>query len=357
MMEWFTLFSADAAKVFLDRESDIGLIAHNLTCEVEVIKESGRYRFGKAYFSATNLIGPKTIVRAFIEVLGDVVKAQSHSLFVRNLNPQYASSTLTLSRAVLTSVSVGQNVGELAIAALAAGEWVVNDTHLLDDAGTVRPRDAQKQDFAASVPPQTGPATVRLKDRVWRLLNRVYEVTQLNSAAAMAQRMTNLGNDVELSTVLAAVGRQQSVLQDWVMELPRRHQGVLLTAIRSCDLSPKPFDPMETTTDRQLTAYVRWLILVPADEREPGLAGAFMQMTPPAKWKPSEFGHYPQHWLSHTMHALQICGHYHPENKHAAWCLNAYKRIANGMHLQIEGKDLMDVRLTEDRIAKGNVVS
>jgi flavin-dependent thymidylate synthase len=30
-----------------------------------------------------------------------------------------------------------------------------------------------------------------------------------------------------------------SVLQDWVMKLPRRHQGVLLASVRGCDTAPK----------------------------------------------------------------------------------------------------------------------
>lgn len=31
----------------------------------------------------------------------------------------------------------------------------------------------------------------------------------------------------------------RSVLRDWVMELPLREQGTLLTCIRGCDLTPK----------------------------------------------------------------------------------------------------------------------
>jgi hypothetical protein len=38
----------------------------------------------------------------------------------------------------------------------------------------------------------------------------------------------------------------QSVLQDWVCNLPLRMQGTLLTAIRGCDLTPKlPLDSTE----------------------------------------------------------------------------------------------------------------
>jgi hypothetical protein len=141
------------------------------------------------------------------------------------------------------------------------------------------------------------------------------------------------------------------------MRLPRRHQGSLLTAIRSCDLSVKPLDPQHTPADRSLVAYLRWLIMVPADAREPGLPGAFMQTKMPVGWKPSQFGHLPQHWLSHVMHALEICGYHHPEFEHADACLQAYRRIVHGLHLAPESKEEMDERLIEDRIAKGTVTS
>jgi hypothetical protein len=66
----------------------------------------------------------------------------------------------------------------------------------------------------------------------------------------------------------------QSVLQDWVMHLPLREQGALVVGTRGCDEAPKlPLDSIE----RQLTAFLRYLVLVPADIREVGIEGEFFK--------------------------------------------------------------------------------
>ena len=47
----------------------------------------------------------------------------------------------------------------------------------------------------------------------------------------------------------------KSVLQNWVMALPLREQGTLLTAVRGCDLTPKfPLDSLE----RRLVGSIRF---------------------------------------------------------------------------------------------------
>lgn len=147
-----------------------------------------------------------------------------------------------------------------------------------------------------------------------------------------------------------------SVLQPWVMELPLREQGTLLTAIRGCDVAPKlPLD----STARQLTAYLRWLVMVAFDPREVDAEpGAFMQSHPPADWKPSELGHYPLHWYTHLMHAYEVVAFRLPASDRrcqAAW--DIYLRMVRSLHLQPEGSGAMKARLSEDRIAKGEIVS
>src|SRR4051812_47501502 len=100
----------------------------------------------------------------------------------------------------------------------------------------------------------------------------------------------------------------KSVLQDWVMELPLREQGTLLTCIRGCDLTPKV--PLESI-ERQLVGFLRWCILNPADEREIGITGAFFHDSCPV-FKPSLLGHYPMHWVLHTVHSFEVIGYRHP---------------------------------------------
>lgn len=158
----------------------------------------------------------------------------------------------------------------------------------------------------------------------------------------------------------------KSVLQDWVMALPLRYQGTLLTGVRGCDLAPK--NPLciderygcstgEDTAERGLTAFLRWMILNPADVREVDVPGAFFQSAPPKNWKPSQLGYYPQHWYSHIMHCYEICGYRHP-NSYSRTCANdIYYRLVKNMHLECESEEKMHIRLTEDRIQSGEVVS
>lgn len=145
-----------------------------------------------------------------------------------------------------------------------------------------------------------------------------------------------------------------SVLQDWVMELPLREQCTLLTGVRGCDLAPKrPYDSVE----RQLTAFLRYCFLVPADPREVGVAGAFFQDQPPADWRQSDLGHYPLHWVSHIMHAYQVVWVRHPNLSIKIAARNIYMELVHGMHLCMETPEQMIERLSEDRIANGTVVS
>ena len=145
-----------------------------------------------------------------------------------------------------------------------------------------------------------------------------------------------------------------SVLQPWVMELPLRYQGTLLAGLRGCDAVPKqPYD----STPRQLVAYLRYVAMIPADPREVGVPGAYMQYDPPYDWKPSDLGHLPEHFYSHLMHAFEVVGYEcpHPETK--ANCELIYLRMVENLHLLPESAERMRQRLTEDRIKSGTVVS
>lgn len=147
----------------------------------------------------------------------------------------------------------------------------------------------------------------------------------------------------------------RSILQDWVMELPIREQGTLLSAVRGCDLTPKfPLDAPE----RRLVAYVRWCFLIPADEREVDYqSGSFMSRVPPPTFRPSCVGHYPLHWVTHIMHALEVIGYRHPDESTRETCYQFYAAFCDSLHVRIEPIWAMTDRLSEDRIAKGDVVS
>lgn len=150
-----------------------------------------------------------------------------------------------------------------------------------------------------------------------------------------------------------------SVLKPWVTTLPLREQGTLMTAVRGCDDEPKLWTSrgVAESPGRRITAFIRWAFMVPADEREVDLLGAFMQSQPPEPFKPSEFGHLPQHWYSHCMHALEVIAYRHPSDEVRQKAGRCYVKMVENLHLRPETYQEFVERLSEDRIASGNVVS
>lgn len=157
-----------------------------------------------------------------------------------------------------------------------------------------------------------------------------------------------------------------SVLQDWVMELPLREQGTLLTGIRGCDVAPKnPRTIVEKTgcstgddtPERGLTAFLRYCVMNPADPREIDIPGAFFQSQPPKNWKPSQFGHYPEHWYAHLMHCFEVVGYRCPDPRLSGQASSIYMRLVRNLHLNPETYEQFVERLSEDRIEAGTVVS
>lgn len=152
----------------------------------------------------------------------------------------------------------------------------------------------------------------------------------------------------------------KSVLQDWVMALPLREQGTLLTAVRGCDDEAKTWSRtgVSYSPGRRLTAFIRWCFMNPADPREVDIEeGAFFMSAPPNPFKPSEFGHLPQHWYAHAMHALEVVAYRHPDPQIGAFAMAMYRLMVHSLHLEPEPYGRFIERLSEDRIAAGTVVS
>ena len=152
----------------------------------------------------------------------------------------------------------------------------------------------------------------------------------------------------------------KSVLQDWVMDLPLREQGTLTTAVRGCDNEPKTWTStgVAYSPGRRLTAFIRYCFMNPADPREVDFCeGSFMMSIPPENFKPSEFGHLPQHWYSHAMHSLEIIGYRHPDIHTAYKAHKLYREMVKNLHLNYESKEEMENRLSCDRIKNNTVTS
>ena len=140
-----------------------------------------------------------------------------------------------------------------------------------------------------------------------------------------------------------------SILQDWVCDLPIRHQGVLLAAVRGCDGAEKE------SAGKPLTRAVRGCFMVPADGREVGMAGAFMAPSfshEELRRFTGGWDHLPIHYVQHLMHACEVLGYKHPDGSVREMFMRAYLRMVDSLHLEPETEARMDARLTADRIAQ-----
>lgn len=142
----------------------------------------------------------------------------------------------------------------------------------------------------------------------------------------------------------------KSVLQDWVMELGLRHQGVMLCAVRGCDTAPKD-DP-----SKLLTRCLRYEVLN-CFCVDPAKAVSFIEEV-----DIDELGermiaflkncdHYPQHYVSHLMHASEVIGYKKPSEQ---W-LWFYQKLCKGLHVNPESEEQLDRRLLADEITFGQL--
>jgi hypothetical protein len=141
-----------------------------------------------------------------------------------------------------------------------------------------------------------------------------------------------------------------SVLQDWVMELPLRHQGVLCASLRGCDLDAKH------SLAKPINRAIRRVVQNPADVRETEDPRAFQHYSSATfpdhviNFSQGMDG-YPLHYVMHIVHALQIIGYKHPEKSVRAQFKAAYERLVFKFHLKTEDESELDHRLTYDRYA------
>lgn len=145
-----------------------------------------------------------------------------------------------------------------------------------------------------------------------------------------------------------------SVLQSWVSALPRRHQGVCVTAIRGCDGAPKE------DTSKSISRMIRRAILNPHDDRETLKAGGFFGMDKERLRRDVlDFMHsldqYPLHYVMHLCHACEVIGYKHPLHPYQRFFIVVYQMMVFKFHLRIESEEEMDSRLTYDRVAAGTI--
>jgi hypothetical protein len=196
----------------------------------------------------------------------------------------------------------------------------------------------------------------------------------------------------------------KSVVQGWVSRIPLMQQTVLLTAIRGPDGSPK-YGPTKL-----LVRWLRRCVLLGSFERRPFKTpydvggGSFTGPSMPRNavelilatrggsqtydprrdflpaghphrpsdeaiaaefervdgdWTPymngvvdqylRELDALPHHFQLHLMHAVEILGYKHPDERVRGWWFKTYERLAHDMHLWPETEAQLDQRLGDSR--------
>lgn len=140
----------------------------------------------------------------------------------------------------------------------------------------------------------------------------------------------------------------KSVVQDWVSTLPGlRHQGVLLTAVRGCDVSPKE-DPCKA-----LTRCYRSVVLN-AHVGDPTKAKTFIEAPPYEEVArrmiavAKDHDALPHHYIMHLVHAAEIVGYFHPSAETRELWFGFYEEMVRRLHLRVETRDELNLRLCAD---------
>jgi hypothetical protein len=139
---------------------------------------------------------------------------------------------------------------------------------------------------------------------------------------------------------------KESVLHEWVTELPFQMQALLLTAMRGPDNSTKHCPA------KQIVRYLRGAVLKPAGIWEGFNDNDFMWGDYSLfKFSIDTFFHspdeYPHHFLMHLIHASEVVGCYHPEAEKQTWWTVFYMMACNALHMNPESQHQLEQRLND----------
>lgn len=156
------------------------------------------------------------------------------------------------------------------------------------------------------------------------------------------------------------------VTQPWTHDLPMMQQTVLLTAVRGPDNVAK-----YETVKYLLRWYRRCVLLSAMDGRvladpHENNGGSFTGPSYyPNKYAPDEpwekplgdvldgylrsLDMLPHHFQMHFMHAAEIVGYKHPDERIRYWWHHCYVTLVKDLHLEPESCEQMDARLGDNR--------
>jgi hypothetical protein len=140
-----------------------------------------------------------------------------------------------------------------------------------------------------------------------------------------------------------------SVLQPWVEELTGMQQSVLLSSIRAPDGLHKGHPAKYLWRWlRRCVLYCSFGHVILTSPTQPG-GGNFTGPVRDADEAMRDYFYHvdevPHHAHLHLMHAAEILGYKHPDERTRSWWHKVYTEAANDMHLDIENEGQMDYRL------------
>jgi hypothetical protein len=135
-----------------------------------------------------------------------------------------------------------------------------------------------------------------------------------------------------------------SVLQDWVQNLGLRFQGVLVSGVRGCDVSPR-----HDLSKIVARIYRAEILRTHAGDPKQSKSFILHMEVPAARERMQTFledcDHYPLHYIMHFVHAAEILGYYHPDPERRDLWNSFYREACKKFHLRPESKTDLDKRL------------
>lgn len=136
----------------------------------------------------------------------------------------------------------------------------------------------------------------------------------------------------------------QSVIQDWVCKLGLRYQGVLVSAVRGCDTAPR-----DDASKLLVRVYRGEILNSTAEEgKQPKSYISYATTEELAKLMQDyvrNWDHYPFHYNTHFVHAAQILGYYHHDERRKRMWHAFYLTCCKKMHVLPETRDQLAARL------------
>ena len=129
------------------------------------------------------------------------------------------------------------------------------------------------------------------------------------------------------------------VIQEWMSELPWKQQSVILSSLRGPDNIRPPLT-------KKVNRWLRGIIQNNADT-----STEYMQDVelPSVENLCKELEYTTIHYFCHLMHATEIIGYHHPDEKVRKVAGDYYLGLVTALHLNPETKEQLDKRL-EDRV-------